>query len=129
MCRTKEKNYLNEVINFVIDMVFNPLTENGGFLKDYTEREKINLIDYIEGIINDKKEYASLRCTEEMCKGDNYAVFEYGKKDIIENITPQELYKRYLDIMDNSRIDIFVMGNINADDIIDKVKQDKKVIR
>lgn len=118
----KEKDYTDKVFEFIFEMVFNPLTEDGGFLKDNTEREKENLIDYIEGLINDKKEYANLRCTEEMCKGDNYAVFEYGKTDKIKNITAKELYEHYLDVIDNSRIDIFVMGNIDFSSIDEKIK-------
>ena len=121
----KEKKYINKIYDFVFDVVFNPLTENNGFKEEYTKREKINLINYLESLVNDKKEYASLRCTEEMCKGDNYAVFEYGKKEDIEKITPENLYKRYLEMIDNSRIDVFVMGNIEDDGILEKLKEKK----
>ena len=110
-----EKEYLDNVWKFVYDMLFNPLLENGKFNCEYTEREKKNLIDYIDSLINDKKEYANHRCTEEMCKGDNYAVFEYGKKELIEKITPDALYNRYLEILENSRVEIFVMGNVDIE--------------
>lgn len=118
----KEEGYLNKVFDFIFEMIFNPLKEDGGFSKDNTEREKENLIDYIEGLINDKKEYANLRCTEEMCKGDNYAVFEYGKIEKIKDITSKELFEHYLEIIDNSRIDIFVMGNVDFSGIKEKIE-------
>ncbi len=117
----KEEGYIDKVFDFIFDVLFNPLTENGGFSKENTEREKINLINYIESLINDKKEYASLRCTEEMCKGDNYAVFEYGEIDRINKIDEKGLYKHYLDVIKNSRVDIFVMGNIDFDSIDGKI--------
>ncbi len=110
-----EKDYLDNVWKFVYDMLFNPLLENGKFNCEYIEREKKNLIDYIDSLINDKKEYANHRCTEEMCKGDNYAVFEYGKKELVEKITPDALYNRYLEILENSRVEIFVMGNVDIE--------------
>ena len=50
-----EKDYLDNVWKFVYDMLFNPLLENGKFNCEYTEREKKNLIDYIDSLINDKK--------------------------------------------------------------------------
>ena len=124
-CYAEEENYLNEVWSFIYDMCFNPLIKNGGFDKGYVEREKNNLIDYIDSIINDKKEYANHRCTEEMCKGDNYAVFEYGKKELVEKITPEGLYNRYLEMMKNARMDIFVMGNVDTEYFTKKIKEIK----
>lgn len=119
----REKDYLENVWHFISDMLFNPLVEKGGFNSGYTKREKNNLIDYIDSLINDKKEYANHRCTEEMCKGDNYAVFEYGKKELVEKITPEILYNRYLEMIKKSRVDIFVMGNVDIKMLEAKIKE------
>ena len=118
----KDNDYKDKVFDFIFDVIFNPLTEDGGFNSEYTKREKKNLINYIEGLINDKKEYANLRSTQLMCKGDNYSVFEYGDIEKIKNITPTELYKRYKEVIDSSRIDIFVMGNTSFSDITERIK-------
>ena len=60
-----------------------------------------------------------------MCKGDNYAVFEYGKKELVEKVTPEALYNRYLEMMKNARMDIFVMGNVDTDYFTKKIKEIK----
>lgn len=119
----KDNDYLKNVFNFIFDIIFNPLIKDNGFLPEYTEREKLNLTDYIEGIINDKKEYAGLKCTQEMCKGENYAIFEYGSVDKIKNITPQQLYSQYKKIISESRIDIFVTGNIDFDEVESRISE------
>ena len=61
-----DPQYLNEVYRFVFDIVLNPLIYDGGFKEEYVIREKENLKDHIEGLINDKKEYASLRCLSQI---------------------------------------------------------------
>jgi len=117
-----DSKYMDKVYSFIFDIIFNPLAENGGFLSEYVSREKENMIDYIEGIINDKKEYAQLRCMEEMCKGENYSVFKYGSIEKIKEITPESLYEHYGKFISEGRIDIFVIGNIETDILEEKIK-------
>ena len=110
-----DSNYVNEVFDFVNDMLFNPLVKGDGFAPEYVEREKQNLKDYIEGIINDKKEYANKRCIEELCKGEAYAVYEYGSLDKLDKINAKNLYEHYLEIMKTSVIDVFVIGDVDTE--------------
>ena len=98
-------------LNFINEVLLNPLTENGGFKADFVAREKDNLRDYINGVINDKKEYTAVRLIEEMFKGDDYSIFEYGTINDLEALTPAELYEHYLDTMKKSPLIIFVSGD------------------
>ena len=106
-----DDKYLSKVYDFIFDIIFNPVLENGIFLSEYVEHEKENMIDYIKGIINDKKEYAQLRCKEEMFSGEKNSVFKYGTVENIEKITPQELYNHYISFLSQGRIDVFITGN------------------
>ena len=117
------ENYYNEVLDFIFDVVFNPYVKNNEFDKEYVKTEKNNLIDYISGIANDKKEYASLRCVEEMCKGDNYALFRYGSKDDICNIDGKKLYSHYKKLLKEKRIDFFVVGTVDENEIIKRIEK------
>ena len=67
-----DETQIDNCISFIKEVLLNPLKENGGFSEKYTEREKSNLVDYIEGVINDKKEYTTVRLIEEMFKGEPY---------------------------------------------------------
>jgi len=94
------------------DVLTQPLVKDGGFLEEYVEREKKNLIDYINGVINDKREYTAVRLVEEMFKGDTYSLFEYGKPEILEKQNGKTLYEQYRKIFDTAPLIVFVHGDI-----------------
>ena len=103
----------SSVIDFLRDYIFSPLTENGGFVEDYVTGEKNNLKNAILGLINDKKAYAELKCREAMFGQSSYGIFEAGYAEDLDDITPQNLYEFYLDIISNAKVDIFISGNID----------------
>ena len=116
-----DPNYLSEIYRFVFDMVFNPLTDGGAFKEEFVAREKENLKDHIQGLINDKKEYAALRCIDEMCKGENYALYEYGRIEDLNRIDGKVLYNHYQDILRSSVIDVFAVGEVDLGPVEQKL--------
>jgi predicted Zn-dependent peptidase len=98
-------------LNFIKEVILNPLSENGGFKADFVAREKDNLRDYINGIVNDKKEYTAVRLIEEMFKGDDYSLFEYGNIEDLDVLSPVELYDHYLDTIKKSPLIVFISGD------------------
>ena len=52
-----DESQIENCVSFIKEVLLNPKKEGNGFSKSYTEIEKSNLIDYIDGVINDKKEY------------------------------------------------------------------------
>ena len=52
---------LEPMADLLGELLLDPLTRNGRFLSDYVESEKENLIDAIESILNDKRDYADAR--------------------------------------------------------------------
>lgn len=112
-----------KMIELLMSVVFNPVTENGGFCEEYVAQEKKNLVERIESLKNDKRTYASQRCTEELCKGTDFAVHSYGTVEDVKNIDAKELYEYYRSIIFNSKIDIFVSGECDekrASELISK---------
>ena len=64
--------YLSESISakafsVMMDILLNPLAENGGFVSRYVEIEKDVLRESLLSRINNKGAYALERCIEEMC--------------------------------------------------------------
>lgn len=113
---TKE-NLLEQAINELFDIIFNPVTENGSFLDNYISTEKVNLKNLIESKINDKDQYSFDRCIEEMYKNDSYSIYKYGYVEDINSITKEELYKQYIKLIETAKIDIYVSGDFNKDKI------------
>lgn len=115
-------NITEEIVDLLKQFVLNPKTENGGFDKTYVEQEKENAKSFILGLINDKKEYAQVKCNEIMFEGDPYGIFEYGYVEDLENINEKNLYEFYLDLIKNSAIDIFVSGSFDTDEMVKVIK-------
>ncbi len=96
-----------EAVGLLFDMVKEPLLP---FREDYVAGEKKHLSELIETQKNDKRAYAAARCTEELCRGEAYAVPEYGYAEALDAITPSGLEARYHALMASCPIDIVLVG-------------------
>lgn len=99
------------------EVVFNPDTLNGAFKKEKVDIEKNNLLNLMESIFNDKKDYAEQRCVEEMFEGKPFAIHELGEKEKLEKIDEKSLKTHYDNVINSSRIDIFVSGKCDIDSV------------
>ncbi|MBR5236195.1 MAG: insulinase family protein [Clostridia bacterium] len=107
----------------LLDMVLCPQVADNAFRADYVKQEKVNLINDIEAIMNDKRSYALWRLIENMCTGDAYSVYELGDVESVEKITPKSLFEQYNTVLHHSPIDIFVTGNTDIDAILDMMNK------
>ena len=110
------ENLLQEGINLLLDIVFNPLVENNGFNKVYVEQEKLNLQKLIESRKDNKALYAKERCLESMFADESYSLYKYGSVEDLVNINETNLYAYYKELLKNCKIDLYVTGN-NIDNI------------
>ena len=122
----ENENMLKVSIEKLLEIVFNPLTENGEFKKEYVEQEKENIKRIIEGKTDNKARYAFDRCIEEMYKNKPYGLYKYGYIEDLNQIDAKSLYKHYNTIISEAKIDIFISGN-NNDDIIKIVEENDNI--
>lgn len=101
---------LSQCADLLRSVIFDPALENGCFKPTDVEIEKRNLIDQIDSIVNDKRQYAGMRLREEMCKDEAYGVSEYGKREDVDGITPQILYDAWQAMLKTAPVEIFVIG-------------------
>ncbi len=106
---------LPDVTSLLLDMLFDPLVENGAFREDYTESEKTDLINAIGARINNKAAYAKERCTEIMFGTRPYGLCEYGTAEEVRAANAAKVYERYLDIVKHAPIEIFFNGECDTD--------------
>ena len=123
-----EENLSKECIDILIDIVFNPIIENGAFKQEYVDGEKENLKQIIEGKIDNKAKYALDRCIEEMYKDEPYGVYKYGYIDDLGKITASNLYEYYQEFIKRVKIDIFVSGDLN-NNIINEIKENETIMQ
>ena len=117
----KKENVLEESINTLFDIVFNPLKENNGFKEEYFKSEKENLKQIIKSRKDNKGTYAYTRCIEEMYKNEPYGLYMYGYEEDLDEITNDALYKEYLNVIKNCKIDIFISGNFSEDSNVESL--------
>ena len=120
--RYSGEGILEESMSLMLDMLFEPYVIDDGFCREYVNNQKKNLKDDIESLINDKRAYASVRCLEEMCKGEQNAIVEIGYTEDLDAINEKNLYEHYKSIIFSSPIDIFVVGDVDAMDIVKFLK-------
>lgn len=111
----ENEQLLLKATELLLSVLFNPILENGVFGRDFVEQEKKVAIEHAEAIKNDKRTYAMIRCREEMCAGERFAVSEFGTVDEISKITPKSLYEHYKKIITSSVIDIYVCGECDEE--------------
>ena len=114
---------LEESINKLIDIAFNPLIENGKFNQKYFDTEKENLKKLIEAKKDDKDAYSLHACINEMYNDEGFGIFKYGYVEELEKIQNDTLYKKYKELIKTAKIDIFVSGNFDDNAIENLIKQ------
>ncbi len=62
------------------ELLTRPVLVEGCFRREVFAQERENLLDAIRSRVNDKIRYASLRCVEEMCRGEAFAVHAEGSE-------------------------------------------------
>lgn len=108
---------LEEGVTFLSEVLFTPAGEKGAFRPEFVRAEKQKLHQKIEALQDDKIRYATKRLNEEMCKGEPYALFNYGRQEDLPTIDEQNLYTYYQEVMQQCPIDLYCVGNISQDKI------------
>ena len=65
---------LARIADFTREVLLDSPLRDGGFLPEYVEGEKVNLISTIESELNDKRAYAMSRLLDTMCRGDSFGL-------------------------------------------------------
>lgn len=111
------ENILEMNISNLLDIVFNPLKVDGKLNAEFLEIEKENLRKVISSKIDDKDAYAYERCISEMYNGEGFGLFKFGYIEDIDGITIDSITEYYNWLIDNAKIDIFISGKINDEEV------------
>jgi predicted Zn-dependent peptidase len=99
-----------EGVKILLDCIFEPLTENGGFSASVVENEKQSCIDDIEAELNDKRMYAVRQATRLLCDGEPAATSPQGTLEGVETVTPQSAFSAYRKLLETARTEILCVG-------------------
>lgn len=116
-----EDGLLPRGLDVLASVITRPLIVGDGFKPDYVEQERTNLRQMIEGLINDKRRYAMVRCTAEMCEGEPFALHRLGRVEDLEGATPQGLLAHHRRVLTEAPVDIFILGDVDPDQLAEEV--------
>lgn len=102
---------LEPMVDFLRELLLDSPIQNGGFIPEFVESEKKNLISSIESELNDKQTYAMGKLLKAMCRRDSFGLPRLGEKEQVASITPDGLYRHYQEILRKSQICIFYVGS------------------
>ncbi len=117
-----EDRVLEPAINFLGQLLLEPVTENGVFRKDYVSSEKTNLIAAIQAQRNDKRAYAGSQLLKKMCRKDTFGIPRLGEVAQVKKITAKSAWEHYQKILRGSRIDIFYVGSAEPQAVAQALK-------
>lgn len=126
----KNEKLLQQAIEKLFEIIFNPYLENGYFKEEYVKQEKENLKQIIQGKIDNKARYALDRCIEEMYKDEPFGIYKYGYTEDLEKIDAKNLFEQYQKLINESKIDIFVSGILyeNIEEIVKENENIQKLV-
>jgi predicted Zn-dependent peptidase len=110
-----ESGLLQRALTTLSGIIMDPLVEGEGFKADYVQQESTNLKQMIESLINDKRRWAMVKCTEAMCKDEPFALYRLGRVEDLATITPQDLRQHHQAMLQAAPIDIFILGDVEPE--------------
>jgi len=124
-----KEEILKNTINILLDIICNPLLENGKLKEEYLKLEKENLSKIIESKIDDKDLYAYESCIAKMYKDNGFGLYKYGYLEDLHNIDSENLTEYYNDLIQNSKIDIYVSGEFDENYIKEIVTNNENIVK
>lgn len=115
----KDNDLVKKCVDLLKDIIFNPLIDNDGFNEKNFIEEKRALENDIKKVYNNKRKYAFRKLVEAMEPNSIISESTLGNIDILNELTPKKLYDFYLDVLNNSTVNMGVIGDISKEEVID----------
>lgn len=116
------EDLLSEVIEFLKEIIFNPLKvgENKNFDEETFTRQKNNTITYLNSIKEDKQAYAAAKLRKLYFNNEIQQVPSFGESEDVEKLTISDLMDAYQKMLNTDRVEIMISGDVNTDEVVNK---------
>jgi len=121
-----EKDYLKEVLTFPFQVINNPKVKTREFDITNFNIVKRRMKEEIESIKENSDKLAIINALKTMDETSPSSFKVLGTLDDLERITPSSLYDSYEELFNHSNCDIFVIGDINTDEVTNIIKENFK---
>lgn len=114
---------LEPMLDFLEELLLDPLTDGEAFDKEFVESEKRNLIATIESERNDKRAYCAAQMLKKMCAADSFGIPRLGEKEQVEAIDAISAWNHYQTILRHSPVEIFYVGSGSEEAVADRLRR------
>lgn len=114
---------LRALLQLLLEVLYDPATEGGCFVANYVDQERDILRRRIEGVINNKRQYAVHRLFEEMCQGEPFSLHRLGRLEDLGALTPQRLFEHYRKEVLGRRVEVAAVGPVEPARVAELVQQ------
>lgn len=105
------------MVEFLRELLLEPVLENGIFSEEFVEGEKKVRIAHLEGQRNDKRSYAGNQLLKTLCRDDSYGIPRLGEIEDVKRITAKTLHDHYRKVLRESPIHLFYVGSAPVDTV------------
>ena len=112
-----EKGMMKETLDFFLSMIMEPNVTDGRFDEEQFHLVKKRMKKRILESQENNRYIAKRRLRETMCSDTPLAFFPLGNLELLEQLSNEEIYQYYLDILQKDSIDIYVCGDVNPEEI------------
>ena len=117
-----EGGVLEEVLGLIKTVIFDPNLVDGQFDETVVNREKRSVKERIRSLYDDKTRYAQKRMLELLRPDSAASAPSYGTEEEIDALTSADLFAGYQSMLNEDEIDIYVVGDIDEDDMTEKIR-------
>ncbi len=121
-----EKDYLKEVLTFPFQIINNPKVKTREFDITNFNIVKRRMKEEIESVKENSDKLAIINALKTMDENSPSSFKILGTIDDLERITPSSLYDAYEELFNHSNCDIFVIGDINTEEVTNIIKENFK---
>lgn len=116
------EDLLSEVIEFLKEIIFNPLRvgENKNFDEETFTRQKNNTITYLKSIKEDKQAYATAKLRKLYFDNEIQQVPSFGESEDVEKLTISDVMDAYQKMLNTDRVEVMISGDVNTDEVVNK---------
>ncbi len=113
---------LDEAIQLMQTVIFNPNMTDGEFNPEVVSREKRSVAERIRSQYDNKTSYAQRRMLEILEPNSPISISTNGTEEEVVGLTADKLLAEYKTMMTEDTIDIYVVGDIDEQEMAEKLK-------
>ena len=117
-----EGGVLEEVLSLIKTVIFDPNVVDGQFDETVVNREKRSVKERIRSLYDDKTRFAQMRMLELIRPNSAASAPSYGTEEDVDALTSADLFAAYESMLNEDEIDIYIVGDIDEDDMTEKIR-------